>query len=250
MNEKITVTGMVLSAMPIGEADKRIVLLTKERGKISAFAKGAKRQNSVLLAGSRPFSFGEFYLYEGRNSYTVHSMQISNYFTEISQNLEAAAYGMYFLELVSSYCYENEDGTEVLKFLYQSLRALLNERISDSLIQVIFELRMRVLFGSYPQMFACVNCKSAEQLTAISLQKNGAVCTACAGRVKDVKKLSPSAMYAMQYIICSPLEKLYTFQVSEEVLFELQSVMKRYMALNFDRKLHSLEVLEDMKKMF
>ena len=37
MQEYIQITGMVLKAEPMGEYDRRVVILTKEKGKISAF---------------------------------------------------------------------------------------------------------------------------------------------------------------------------------------------------------------------
>ena len=76
--------GLVLSASPVAEYDKRLVVLTKEYGKITMFARGARRQNSMLMACSSPFTFGYFTIYKGRNSYNLMSAQVSNYFVDMS----------------------------------------------------------------------------------------------------------------------------------------------------------------------
>ena len=76
MGDVITLTGMILVAAPIKEYDKRIELLTKERGRISAFAQGARKQNSALSACTIPFTFREFQLYEGRSSYNLNYFHI------------------------------------------------------------------------------------------------------------------------------------------------------------------------------
>ena len=66
----VSYTHLVISYMAISEYDKRLVLLTKEFGKITAFARGARKTTSQFLAGSQPMAFGEFTLYRGRNAYT------------------------------------------------------------------------------------------------------------------------------------------------------------------------------------
>ena len=123
MQDRIKVLGIVLKAEPIGEYDRRVVILTREKGKISAFARGARKPTSAFLAPTSPFTFGTFELYAGRNSYSVCDISADCYFEELRQDFEGAYYGMYFLELADYCTRENNDEREVLKLLYQSLRA-------------------------------------------------------------------------------------------------------------------------------
>jgi len=244
LSQTVTVTGMVLSAIPMGEYDKRVVLLTKEKGKISAFAKGARRQNSMLMGVTNPFAFGEFILYEGRTSYNIVQANIQNYFMELSSELEGACYGFYFLEFADYYAKEYNDETQMLKLLYQTLRALSSKKITYELIRYVFELKALVINGEYPDVFSCTYCGSKEEMEVFSSKNHGIICVQCSRLATDGIKVSPATVYTLQYVVSSSIEKLYTFTVSKEVLYEFGRIMKQYIGMYVDKRFKSLEILE------
>lgn len=215
MQDLCMVTGMVLSQIPVGEYDRRVCILTKERGKISAFAKGARRPGSRFMAATNPFSFGKFKLYEGKNSYTIAEAEISQYFEDLRKDYIGAYYGMYFLEIADYYTRENNDEKDMLKLLYQSFRALLHPSIGNELVRCIYELKTLVVNGEYP------------------------------GILPDAGLLE-STEYAMRFIETAAVEKLYTFTVSKEVLEELLAVSALYRKRFMDRQFKSLEILESL----
>ena len=237
---------MVLSTMPIGEYDRRVVILTKEQGKISAFARGARRPNSPLVGAVNPLTFGEFTMYEGRTSYTIQSASITNYFAELREDVVGAYYGFYFLEVADYYAKEYTDEREMLKLLYQSMRALINSHIPNRLVRRIFELKALTVNGQAPQVFQCVICGDKERPAVFSPAKGGLVCSECSGDVIDGMILDNSTLYSMQYIESTPVVKLYTFTVAENVLAELEKVVDRLMEVYVDRRFKSLEILETL----
>lgn len=209
------ITGMVLKAEPVNDFDRRVVFLTKEKGKISAFARGARKQNSKFLAATNPFCFGTFKLYEGRTSYNVMEAEVTNYFEGLRKDYEKACYGMYFLEVMDYYTRENNDEKEMLKLLYQSLRALLHEGLSNVLVRYIFEMKAMVLNGEFPGMPA-------------------------EGEWEE------STRYAVSYIMNSGIEKLYTFTVTPPVLAQLKTIADDYRARYTDRQFKSLEIVDNL----
>lgn len=249
MSDLVTVQGVVISAAPVGEYDKRIVLLTRERGKISAFAKGARRPNSSFLAAATPFTFGEFSLYEGRTSYNLSQVNVTHHFVELATVQPGIYYGYYFLELADYFGREGTDEREMMNLLYVTVKALLNPKIEDALVRCVFELRTMAEQGMCPQLYECVSCgEGFEENTGFffSQEMHGILCGKCAGRVRDAIRISSAVLYAMRYIVSAPLGKLYTFTVNKYVLEELEHLVHIYTQRNTDRKFKSLDILEMM----
>ena len=207
----VILTGMVLASSPVNDYDRRVVLLTKERGKITAFAKGARRQGSRLLAATDQFCFGAFRLFEGRSAYNLVEASISNYFEELRSDFSGACLGMYFLEFADYYTRENNDEVEMLKLLYQSVKAICHPSLDNRLVKVIYEIKAIVVNGEFPGLPA-----------------------------DDT--LSGSAVYTVGFICDTPVERLYTFAVSDSVLAELEALSARYIDRCIDRKFKSLEI--------
>lgn len=246
MLESAAVTGMVIGTSPINEYDRRVVLLTKERGKITAFARGARRQHSAMLASTQLFAFGIFRVYEGKNAYNLVAADISNYFEDIPKDPLKACYGSYFLEMASYYARENNNEVELLKLVYQTLRIMCKASVPLSLIRAIYELRIFVVNGEYPETFHCISCGNKDELYHFSVSRSGMICDHCLGGNGQLFYVSASTLYTMQYIITAPIERLYTFNVSDDVLHELQRILAHYIHERIDRPFKSLEILEIM----
>lgn len=248
MGQPVKVMGIVLSAMAIGDYDKRITILTRERGKITAFARGARRPGSQLMAATDPFSFGEFELFEGRSSYNVTRASIQNYFRELVEDLEAMNLGFYFMEFADYLCQENSDEREMLKLLYQSMRALESPRFERALVRAVFELRAMAINGEGPNVFSCMKCSGKENLTLFSVRRGGMFCSSCEADVPG-RRILDSTRYAMQFIISTPVERLYTFSLTEQVLHELTVLVKEYISCYLHHEFKSLSVcLTDVGK--
>ncbi len=221
MADEIEVSGVVVSCMPIGEYDKRVVIITAELGRIHVFARGARRTNSKLLAGTDPLTFGAFKLISGRNAYTLVDVKIVNYFSELKMDIDRVYYGFYFLELASYFSRENIGEKVLVNLIYMAFKALEAklDKLTPEFIKAIFEWKIFQIEGIMPSMD---------------------------GGVLLGKKLKPSTTYAIKMIAATDITKLFSFDLEAESKREFIKLAEEYRDLNTDIQFKSLEMIREV----
>ena len=245
MREKKELTGIILSSTPVGDVDKRLVILTRERGKITAFAKGARKPNSPYLGISEPFNFGVFTVLEGYDAYRFLGGEIKEYFSDVKNDIEGICYGTYFCDILEYLCVEGVGDVNILNLFYVTMRALMRKELSKPLVRRIFELKILALDGEAMAAFSCVNCGDKEP-AAFYLLGDGMLCRRCAAKAQGAYILLESSVYTLQYILSASIDKLYTFQVTDAVYQEIDHVIGQYFSRHITKKFNSLEILSSL----
>ena len=207
---------MVLYSGAVGDYDKRVVLLTREKGRIAAFARGARKQGSPLMAAVLPFCYGEFSLYAGRDYYVITEAKPARFFNGFRDDVARMCYASYFAEVMNYIARENSDASQLLLHLYVTLAELEKHRHPMPLIRSIFELRTLVLEGVF----------SPDSVRT---------------QVQD------GTDHALRYIAASTPGKVYAFRVSDAVQDELSRTAVYLFTSYAGHRFTSLDILDSIE---
>ena len=83
----------MLSHREMGEADRLLVLFTREHGKLRAIAKGVRKLNSRKAGHVQPFSRVHLMLARGRSLWIVTQAELIDAYMPIQEDLTKMAFG-------------------------------------------------------------------------------------------------------------------------------------------------------------
>lgn len=246
MEKQKKTVGVVLKEHSYGEHGKRLTLLTEDLGLITVFAHGAKKANSPLLAGTQPFVFAKFELYQGKDAYSLRGVEMINSFYSLRVDLLSMAYAMYLSELALAFMQEGMSGKRLLRLIYMAWKELEEACVSKPQIRAVFELRLMMIAGYQPELSVCVRCSGSQDLRFFSVEDSGAVCIRCAHK-KDIS-FSSGIWQAFRYILDEPISKIFRFQIApaqEAVFFRM---MRNYTKQYLDYPMKSEEFLDEVSE--
>ena len=116
--------GIVLRSYPFGEADRVVVLLSPNRGKLRTVAKGVRRTKSKFGGRLEPFTHVDLMLYEGRNLDTITQATIIEAFPELRADLDRVVAAGTMVEVADLVAQEDEPSMRLFLLLQRGLKAL------------------------------------------------------------------------------------------------------------------------------
>jgi DNA repair protein RecO (recombination protein O) len=246
----IKTSGIVVSGQAISERDKLITILTEKEGLIRAFAKGVKSFKGFNSLASSLFCYSDFVFYKGRNSYNLSEACAIKFFFDLRNNLEKLSLAEYFCELIISLCVQPQEAKEILRLVLNSLHFLSKETIPRPILKSVFEIKILSASGYLPNLLNCKKClTNCEDEFYLVIKEGSLYCKKCFCKSKNpCVKLSRGALFALRYVISSPLKKAFHFSISEESKRKFCRACEEYTINCIEKKIHTLTFYKQVCK--
>lgn len=240
--------GLILKEQNIGEKDKLVWVLTRHNGLLRAFVRGAKSFKNRKNSATAMFCYSKLSLYKSKDSYVIDEAEPVETFFGLRDDLEKITLAQYFSELVLSLVQENEDSSEYLRLLLNSLYFLSKGNMPPEQVKAITELRLMCIAGFMPNLIACERCGEYETpIMYFDVEHGLLYCENCMSS-DALFSLDIGLVRALRHISFSDFEKIYSFKMDDGALPDLSYITEKYLLARLRRNYKTLDFYKDITK--
>lgn len=241
-----TSDALILRTYKLGEADRIVVFLTRDRGKKRGVAKGARRPRSRYMGALEPMTRGEVAYFEREQRDLVRLNYVEPTRSPLSaQTSEALGHVGYFAELIDEWAPEAHADERLFRLGASMVEAIATGAPIERLARY-FEYWLLRLQGVYPAL-SCVEC--ARALTAGAVMPPRAemfVCESCAPSGGGTDVSAAAVRFLLSAGSTGP-ERLESLSLPAAAGRELETVHRRLINLHLEKELKSARVLREMR---
>ncbi len=245
----LRVEAIVLRHNDFGEADRMLVLFTRELGKVRAIAKGVRKLHSRKAGHLEPFTRTSLLLARGREMFIVTQAEIIVSSSELRADLTLLSYAAYVVELLDRFTYEEGENRALYRLVTNTLTRLAAE--PDARLPLrYYEIRLLDLLGFRPQLFNCARCQREimPEDQFFSAEEGGILCPTCGRGNPGVRPISLSALKYLRHFQRSSYPEARRAKIPPATYREMEILMQHYLTYLLERNLNTPAFLRRLKK--
>ena len=226
--------GIVLRTYELGEHDRLVTLYTRDFGKLTGVARGARRIRSRFGAALELFTWGDAvgFEHEGRALVRLDQFDIRQSFRELREDLLRLGQGARMVETVARLTAERDPQPACFALLLRALRAL--GAGNAARVQLAFTLRLLDLLGHRPRLDRCGGCGAQLGTTAVAFDaaQGTMACAPCRGRSRtpSATPVSPRTVGALRGLQAASWEARLQAHIAQPVEAEAATLLDAYVA--------------------
>ncbi|WP_240376599.1 DNA repair protein RecO [Bacillus piscicola] len=219
--------GIVLRTIAYGETNVILRLYTREAGKISLMARGAKKPKSKLRAIAQPLVYGMFLYYKSTGMSTLNQGDPIDSFRFIREDLLKTAYASYMAELLDKVTEEKEINPYLFELFLRLIQHMNDDNDPEVLIR-IFEIKMLAQAGIKPELNHCSRCRRTEGTFSFSVKEGGFLCQLCQHTDPHRIHIQPRTVELLRTFYYLNIERLGEISLRPATKRELKLVLESY----------------------
>ena len=239
----ILTEALVLREAMYKESDKILTILTRNEGKKTVRARGARRVNNQLSAVSQPLVYSRMTLFEHKGRCTLDEGEPLDAFFALRQDLERLSLALYLGELCEALSDEAPDPA-VFSLMLNICYALSHLRKPPALVKPAAELRMLSLCGFQPSVEGCAVCRrSPPEDARLHVGQGTVLCAGCRDAVDAGVSLplGTDAWLALRHVVLGDAKRLFSFSLSPEPLALLTAAAEAFVLTHLERGFGTLD---------
>lgn len=228
--------GIVFRQVKAAGGRRMILLFTKKYGKISVGSSLSEKGRGKAALALRPFTYGNYELYKGREYYNLNSGEVVRSFFKIGEDLDKYMEASFVLELTEKMVPEDLPQPKLFQLLIEFLAAMEKREKKHRTLVLAFEVKAMAVLGSFPMLEQCACCGETEDLQYFSIKDGGMVCGKCRNIGNDTLIYAPKfdIVNILKFFSKTPLRGFEKIALAEDVSEELQCILRRYMSYYLD----------------
>ena len=254
MKEQFTTNVINLKSYNISEADKIIVMYSKEKGLIKGVAKGIKKTSSKLGGRMDLLVANKMMINKGRTLDTICQAEALNTFFNLRSDMNKLFYAMYCCEIVSNFGIENDPNSEeIYNLFYTFLEQLSRSKTKEqSMLCVLrFQLKIMNISGYSLELKDCVKCVKEPNSEEIyfSIEQGGILCKDCAENLCKKIKIPNKIREFLSTLLEEDFEThtRYDDLVTEKICDTCINLLKNYIEYYSPKKFKTTQMLESIR---
>jgi DNA repair protein RecO (recombination protein O) len=242
------VEAIVLRRVDFGEADRVLVIYTRERGKLPVVAKGVRRISSRMAGHLELFTHSELQLAKGANLDVVTQADTRNPFRAVREDLTKTSTAYLIAELTDALTEDGMEHRELFDLLVDTYGALATAD-DPRLVAVHYQVQLLDVAGFRPVLMHCVVCQ-ADLLpgrNAFSAFLGGALCPRCGPSEPTARPIDSDVLKVLRNLQRAGPPGSARFRVPEIVMREVERTLRDLVERHTERRLRSPDLLARLR---